>query len=168
MNRFLTLLPTVVVASGIAGWAMAQVNIRQREKQVAERAQVEMQAARQESERIARRLADLLASADRVIISRRTESGPTVESVQDRTSIAHLFEIISRAEPTATSTWTFMMSDSELNCFRGTESVLSLMPMGKVWKVSAGDLSGEVRVDEAAGAAMASFLWANAQPPVAL
>ena len=167
MNRFLTLLPTVVVASGIAGWAMAQVNIRQREEQVAERAQVEMQSARQESERIARRLTDLLASADRVIISRRPESGPTVESFQDRTSIAHLFKIISRAEPTATSTWTLMMSDSELNCFRGTKTVLSIMPMGDLWRISAGDLFDEFSIDEAARAAMASFLWANAQPPVA-
>jgi hypothetical protein len=63
MNRIFNLLPTVVVASGIAGWAMAQVNIRQREKQVAERAQVEMQSARQESERIARRLTDLASAA---------------------------------------------------------------------------------------------------------
>ena len=167
MNRFLTLLPTVVVASGIAGWAMAQVNIRQREEQVAERAQVEMQSARQDSERIASRLTDLLASADRVIISRRPESGPTVESVQDRTSIAHLFKIISRAELTATNTWRLAIFDSELICFRCTESVLSLMPMGKVWKVSAGDLSGEFIVDEAAGAAMDRFRVANAQPPVA-
>lgn len=167
MNRFLTLLPTVVVASGIAGWAMAQVNIRQREKQVAERARVEMQSARQESERIARRLTDLLASADRVIISRRPESGPTVESVQDRTSIAHLSQIISRAEPTATSTWRLAIFDSELICFRGTETVLSMMPLGNVWKISAGDLSGEFIVDEAAGAAMSSFLAANLQPPVA-
>jgi hypothetical protein len=167
MNRFLTLLPTVVVASGIAGWAMAQVNIRQREKQVAERAQVEMQSARQESERLARRLADLLASADRVIISRRTESGPTVESVQDRTSIAHLFKIISRAELTATNKFRLMIFDSELICFRGTEKVLSIMPMGDLWRISAGDLFDEFRIDEAARAAMASFLWANAQPPVA-
>jgi hypothetical protein len=167
MNRFLTLLPTVVVASGIAGWAMAQVNIRQREKQVAERAQVEMQAARQESERLARRLTDLLASADRVIISRRPESGPTVESVQDRTSIAHLFKIISRAELTATNTWRLAVFDSELICFRGTKTVLSIMPMDNVWRISAGDLWGEFRIDEAAGAAMSSFLWANAQPPVA-
>ena len=167
MNRFLTLLPTVVVASGIAGWAMAQVNIRQREKQVAERAQVEMQAARQESERLARRLTDLLASADRVIISRRPESGPTVESVQDRTSIAHLFKIISRAELTATNKFRLMIFDSELICFRGTEKVLSIMPMGDLWRISAGDLFDEFRIDEAARAAMASFLWANAQPPVA-
>jgi multidrug efflux pump subunit AcrA (membrane-fusion protein) len=167
MNRIFNLLPTVVVASGIAGWAMAQVHSRQREAQVAERAQVEMQSARQESERIARRLTDLLASADRVIISRRPESGPTVESVQDRTSIAHLFKIISRAEPTATGTWTLMMSDTVLNCIRGTETVLSLMPLGNVWKVSAGDLSGEFIVDDAAGAAMDSFLRANLQPPVA-
>lgn len=167
MNRFLTLLPTVVVASGIAGWAMAQVNIRQREKQVAERAQVEMQAARQESERLARRLTDLLASADRVIISRRPESGPTVESVQDRTSIAHLFKIISRAELTATNKFRLMIFDSELICFRGTEIVLSIMPMGDLWRISAGDLFDEFRIDEAARAAMASFLWANAQPPVA-
>jgi hypothetical protein len=167
MNRIFNLLPTVVVASGIAGWAMAQVNIRQREKQVAERAQVEMQSARQESERIARRLTGLLASADRVIISRRPESGPTVESVQDRTSIAHLSQIISRAEPTATGTWTLMMSDTVLNCIRGTETVLSLMPLGNVWKVSAGDLSGEFIVDDAAGAAMHRFLLSDAQPSVA-
>jgi short subunit dehydrogenase-like uncharacterized protein len=167
MHRIFNLLPTGVVASGIAGWALAQVNIRQREKQVAERAQVEMQSARQESERIARRLTDLLASADRVIISRRPESGPTVEYLQDRTSIDHLSQIISRAEPTATGTWTLMMSDTVLNCIRGTETVLSLMPLGNVWKVSAGDLSGEFIVDDAAGAAMDSFLRANLQPPVA-
>ncbi len=167
MNRIFNLLPTVVVASGIAGWAMAQVNIRQREKQVAERARVEMQSARQESERIARRLTDLLASADRVIISRRPESGPTVESVQDRPSIDHLSQIISRAEPTATNTWRLAIFDSELICFRGTETVLSIMPMDNVWRISAGDLWGEFRIDEAAGAAMDSFLRANLQPPVA-
>ena len=167
MNRIFTLLPTVVVASGIAGWAMAQVNIRQREKLAADRAHVEMQSARQKSEQIARRLTELLASADRVIISRHPESGPTVESVQDRPSIAHLSQIISRAEPTATGTWTLMMSDTVLNCIRGTETVLSLMPMGKVWKVSAGDLSGEFIVDDVTGAAVHSFLLADAQPSVA-
>ena len=166
MNRFLTLLPTVVVASGIAGWAMAQVNIRQREKQVAERAQVEMQAARQESERLARRLTDLLASADRVIISRRPESGPALESLQNATSVAHLSQVISRAALTA-SKWSLWMSDTAINCFRGPEQILWMMPLGNGWKISAGDLSGEFRVDEATGAAMASFLWANAQPPVA-
>lgn len=167
MNRIFTVLPTVVVASGIAGWAMAQVHIRQREEQVAESAHVEMQAARQKSEQIARRLTELLASADRVIISRRLESGPNLDSLQGRTSLAQLSQIISRAELTATNTWTLIMSDSVLNCFRGTENVLCLMPMGKVWKVSAGGLSGEFNVDEATGAAMDSFLRANSQPPVA-
>jgi hypothetical protein len=167
MNRFLTLLPTVVVASGIAGWAMAQVNIRQREKQVAERAQVEMQSARQESERLARRLTDLLASADRVIISRRPESGPTLESLQNATSVAHLSQVISRAALTA-SKWSLWMSDTDIKCFRGPEQILWMMPLGNVWRISAGDLSGEFIVDEAAGAAMDRFLVANAQPPVAL
>jgi hypothetical protein len=42
-----------------------------------------------------------------------------------------------------------------------------MMPLGNVWKVSAGDLSGEFIVDDAAGAAMDSFLRANLQPQVA-
>ena len=166
MNRIFNLLPTVVVASGIAGWAMAQVNIRQREKQVPERAQVEMQSARQESERIARRLTDLLASADRVIISRRPESGSTVEYLQDRTSIAKVSQVISRAALTA-SKWSLWISDTDIKCFRGPEQILWMMPLGNVWKISAGDLSGEFIVDEAAGAAMSSFLAANLQPSVA-
>lgn len=90
-----------------------------------------------------------------------------MEFFQNRTSIAHLSQIISRAELTATNTWTLMISDSELICFRGAERVLSVMPVGKVWKIGAGDLSGEFIVDEAAGAAMDSFLRANSQPPVA-
>jgi hypothetical protein len=167
MNRIFNLLPTVVVASGIAGWAMAQVNIRQREKQVAERAQVEMQSARQESERIARRLTDLLASADRVIISRRPGSGPTLESLQNATSVAHLSQVISRAALTASKRWSLWSSDTDIKCFRGPEQILWMMPLGNVWKISAGDLSGEFSVDEAAGAAMASFIRANLQPPVA-
>ena len=146
---------------------MAQVNIRQREKQVAERAQVEMQSARQESERLARRLTDLLASADRVIISRRPESGPTLESLQNATSVAHLSQVISRAALTA-SKWSLWMSDTDIKCFRGPEQILWMMPLGNVWRISAGDLSGEFIVDEAAGAAMDRFLVANAQPPVAL
>jgi hypothetical protein len=167
MNRIFTVLPTVVVASGIAGMAMAQVHIRQRQEQAAERAQVEMQSARQKSERIARRLTDLLANADRVIISRRPESGPTVESVQDRPSIANLSQVISRAALTATHRWSLLISDTQIKCFRGPEEILWMMPLGNVWKIGAGDLSGDFAVDEATGAAMASFLRANSQPPVA-
>jgi hypothetical protein len=126
-----------------------------------------MQSARQESERIARRLTDLLASADRVIISRRPESGPTLESLQNATSVAHLSQVISRAALTA-SKWSLWMSDTDIKCFRGPEQILWMMPLGNVWRISAGDLSGEFIVDEAAGAAMDRFLVANAQPPVAL
>jgi hypothetical protein len=41
------------------------------------------------------------------------------------------------------------------------------MPLGNVWKISAGDLSGEFIVDDAAGAAMHRFLLADAQPSFA-
>lgn len=155
MKRIFAVLPAVAVASGIAGWAVARAHFTER---VEERARVETQAVRMESERIVRRLAGLLATADRVVVTRRPERGGNVESVQAQAWIAQLGQIVGHAEITAQKTWSFWVSDTELACYRGTEKTLWLMPVGNVWKISAGDRSGEFIVNEAAGAALDALL----------
>lgn len=155
MKRIFVVLPSVAVASGIAGWAVARAHFTER---VEERARVETQAVRMESQRIVRRLSELLATADRVVVSRRPESGGNVESVQAQAWTARLGQIVGRAEIAAQKTWSFWVSDTELTCYRGTEKILWMMPVGKVWKISAGDRSGEFIVNEAAGAAMDALL----------
>ena len=160
MKRIFAALPTVIVASGIAGWAVARADFTDR---VEERARSETQAGRMDSQRVARSLLDQLARADRVVISRRPENGGYLDSVQDRAWISQLTQLIGRAEFTTQRTWSLWVSDTALTCYRGTEKVLWLMPLGRAWKISAQGLSGEVIVSDADGAAMAA-LFREAQP----
>ena len=163
MKRIFAVLPTVVVVSGIAGWAVARTNLAGR---VEERARIETQAVRMESERTSRRLVDLLASADRVIVSRRPESGGNVESAQAHGWVSRLAQIVGRAEITARNTWSLWVSDTDLTCYRGSEKILWMMPLGRVWKISAGDRSGDFIVNEAAGAAIDALLREAPPRPV--
>jgi len=158
MKRIFAVLPTLVVASGIAGWAVARANFTDR---VQER--VETQAVRMESERVARLLVEQLSGADRAVLSRWPEKGGKLESVQDQAWVSRFAEIIGRAEFGSQRPPALWMSDTSITCYHGTESVLSLMPLDNVWIVTAGKRSAEFTVSDADGAAMTA-LFREAQP----
>lgn len=160
MKRIFAVLPTVVVAAGIAGWAVARANFADR---VEERARAETQAVRLESQRVARHLVEQLSGADRVVLSRWPEKGRVVESVQDRAWISRLAQILEGAEFTSQRGAALWVSDTGITCYHGVEPVLTLVPLGNIWKVTAGKLSAEFVVDDADNAAMTALVR-DAQP----
>jgi len=108
----------------------------------------------------------LLASADRVIVSRRPESGVNDESIHAQAWVARLAQIIGNAEFTAQNSWSFWGFGHRVRRDRGTEKVLWVMPLGRVWKISARDRSGEFIVNEAAGTAIDALLREAPPRPV--